>query len=462
MNILIADDEPLIHISIEKLLSRCRPDLNIVHAYSGREMLKWLEDLDISLAYVDIKMPGISGLEAIRQGRERSPHTRYYIMTGFDEFEYAKQAIRLKVDDYLMKPLDLPTVKETLEAALKIGEQQEAQKKDVFRNWLESALNGRQGSLGAYSGYFWGLILVCLDCPMPSGEVLGPLSGHEQNMVSVLWENRLFLMVFSEKGEQVHNALAELSRASYPRGVACFGAPALSGPKELPILLPKLERVSCLRVLLGYGRFYWLTPLLSSPSWQLSFCQACVSWQSAWQKKDYAGCLTASALICSQYARLSLPPKARQAMEEFFQLTAGLKLPENPRDLEAAFNQAKNALLAAPEPDGRAEAIVRFIQEHYREDISAAELAGRFGLSPSYISSLLKQTLGIRYSEYVTQLRLGYAKKLLLSTRKSIKEITADCGYYSQSHFTKLFLEKEGCTPLEYRKARMGQDREGQ
>lgn len=457
MNILIVDDEPLIHISIEKLLSRCRPDLNIVHAYNGREMLKWLEELNVSLAYVDIKMPGLSGLEAIRQGRERSPQTRYYIMTGFDEFEYAKQAIRLRVDDYLMKPLDLQTIRETLEAALKIGEQQEAQKKDVFRNWLESALNGRQGSLGEYSGYFWGLILVCLDCKISAGEVLTPLLGHERDMVSVLWENRLFLMVFSQKGEQVRDALLELSRAVYPKGVTCFGTPASSDPQELSSLLPRLEHYSCLRILLGSGRFYWLSPLLSSPSWQLSFCQACAAYQSAWAKKDYPGCLTASALICSQYGRILGNPKSRQAMEDFFQLTAGLKLPETPRDLEAAFNQAGNALLEAPAPDSRAKAIVRFIQDHYREDISAAELAGRFGLSPSYISSLLKQTLGIRYSDYVTQLRLGYAKKLLLATRKSIKEITADCGYYSQSHFTKLFLEREGCTPLEYRKARTGQ-----
>ena len=58
------------------------------------------------MAYVDIKMPGPSGLEAIKLGKEISPDTRYYIMTGFNEFEYAKQAVKLKVEDYLMKPLD--------------------------------------------------------------------------------------------------------------------------------------------------------------------------------------------------------------------------------------------------------------------------------------------------------------------------------------------------------------------
>ena len=47
---------------------------------------------------------------------------------------------------------------------------------------------------------------------------------------------------------------------------------------------------------------------------------------------------------------------------------------------------------------------------------------------------------------------INRAKELLLATRKSVKEITEICGYYSQSHFTKLFMEHEGCTPAEFRK----------
>ena len=106
MKILVIDDEPLIHISIEKLIQACSKEDEVLHAYNGHEMLKMLEENDIAMAYVDIKMPGPSGLEAIKMGKAISPDTRYYIMTGFNEFEYAKQAVKLKVEDYLMKPLD--------------------------------------------------------------------------------------------------------------------------------------------------------------------------------------------------------------------------------------------------------------------------------------------------------------------------------------------------------------------
>lgn len=116
MKILVIDDEPLIHISIEKLIQACSKEDEVLHAYNGHEMLKMLEEHEIAMAYVDIKMPGPSGLEAIKLGKEISPDTRYYIMTGFNEFEYAKQAVKLKVEDYLMKPLDKKTIQETITA----------------------------------------------------------------------------------------------------------------------------------------------------------------------------------------------------------------------------------------------------------------------------------------------------------------------------------------------------------
>ncbi len=108
-------------------------------------------------------MPGISGLEAIRRAKETSPSTRYYIMTGFNEFEYAKQAVKLKVEDYLMKPLDQRTIWETIQTARALEFSTLREKKTVFRNWLENTINHRSGSLGKYEGYYRFLILITID-----------------------------------------------------------------------------------------------------------------------------------------------------------------------------------------------------------------------------------------------------------------------------------------------------------
>ena len=163
MKILVIDDEPLIHISIEKLIQACSKEDEVLHAYNGHEMLKMLEEHEIAMAYVDIKMPGPSGLEAIKLGKEISPDTRYYIMTGFNEFEYAKQAVKLKVEDYLMKPLDKKTIQETITAVRLQQYLAGERRKNLFRTWLESALNGRNIGLGEYKGYFCGLLMITVD-----------------------------------------------------------------------------------------------------------------------------------------------------------------------------------------------------------------------------------------------------------------------------------------------------------
>ena len=113
--------------------------------------------------------------------------------------------------------------------------------------------------------------------------------------------------------------------------------------------------------------------------------------------------------------------------------------------------QAAN-LLQTSGSERLVDSIIQYINEHYCDNLSATMLSEQFGLSSNYITNLLKQELGIRYNDYITQLRMEHAKELLCTTSQSVKSITSACGYYSQSHFTKLFVEREGCTPLEYRK----------
>ena len=61
MNILVVDDEPLIHLSIEKLILASSEDCQVSHAYNGQQMLELLKSQRFQLAYVDIKMPGSPG-----------------------------------------------------------------------------------------------------------------------------------------------------------------------------------------------------------------------------------------------------------------------------------------------------------------------------------------------------------------------------------------------------------------
>ena len=114
----------------------------------------------------------------------------------------------------------------------------------------------------------------------------------------------------------------------------------------------------------------------------------------------------------------------------FFSLVLKTPVSENmdPKELKNFLEQKSRSLLSSPSEDSRINSMIRFIEEHYREDISAADLSERFGLSASYISSLLKTALGVRYSDYVAGLRLNHAKELLATTHMTVKDITVECA----------------------------------
>lgn len=456
MKILVIDDEPLIHISIEKLIQACSKEDEVLHAYNGHEMLKMLEENDIAMAYVDIKMPGPSGLEAIKMGKEISPDTRYYIMTGFNEFEYAKQAVKLKVEDYLMKPLDKKTIQETITAVRLEKYLDGERRKNVFRTWLESAMNGRSASLNEYKGYFCGILMITVDGEnLVSDPIPALFQGHEDQIVSVFSENSLKLLCFSEKGEQIQEIYRKLSGRTFAGSMTCFATSVTKNMESLRGDLTSMEHLSCLRAVKGTGRFYYLTPLLDEAEEVVEFCSHCLKWQDAWSGGDYNGFSHQSDWITDHLFNGNVMGRFQKNTAAFFSLVLKTPIPENAdkKEWKSFLDKKARSLLSGPSEESRVESMIQFIREHYREDISAADLSERFELSANYLSSLLKNALGVRYSDYVAGLRLNHAKELLATTHMTVKDITVECGWYSQSYFTKLFIEREGCTPVEYRRS---------
>ncbi|QJC50983.1 response regulator [Paenibacillus albicereus] len=94
-----------------------------------------------------------------------------------------------------------------------------------------------------------------------------------------------------------------------------------------------------------------------------------------------------------------------------------------------------------------------YMEEHLADALALKEVAAAVHLSPSYFSVLFKQERGVTFSEYASRLRHRRAKELLLTTRSDILLIAEEAGYQSASYFIKVFKEREGMTPRQYREA---------
>lgn len=113
--VLIADDEPKIRKGLKKILQSFDLDIEIIaEAEDGEIALDLAKEYKPNIILVDINMPFLDGLDFIEKVHDFLPNTIIIIITGYDEFHYAKRAIQLQVFDYLLKPVNSIELKEII------------------------------------------------------------------------------------------------------------------------------------------------------------------------------------------------------------------------------------------------------------------------------------------------------------------------------------------------------------
>lgn len=116
IKLLIADDEPIVIDSISFVVEKYVDGVEVVgSAGSGREAIEKALQLKPDVLFMDIHMPGINGIEAIRHIQERNREIIFVIITAYEYFQYAREAVKLGVSEYLLKPINRNSIIETLE-----------------------------------------------------------------------------------------------------------------------------------------------------------------------------------------------------------------------------------------------------------------------------------------------------------------------------------------------------------
>ena len=455
MNLLIVDDEPLIHVSLEYNLKEIRSeDVTICHAYTGAEMLSLMEATLFDLVLVDIQLPGINGLTAIEKAQELYPQTLFYIMTSFSEFEYAQKAVRLKVTDYLLKPLDPQTLEKVLDAVRKHQMDQVQQQQDKFLGWLDGTLRRHNMNSLYPKNQYASVLLLTWDDPRKEMPALPEAWGlSPTNSVSIPCIEGALILLFSSARSVLQELLDNLSRSAIPGNLTVFLTDLCEEPEQLASQMHTMLDVCALRVFRGIGRLYRVKDLPKTPGEELTEANAWIELRNLLWERQYNNYTSQLSQRIRQLKRLRLKNASISYLAEFVAVFTEMPVPTpySITNLEQLLAAAGENLLHQRKRVDKIDEILLYIQEHCCEDISVTSLANHFGLSANYLSTLLKNRLGIKFTDHITLLRLARAKELLLTTNDSIREITKQVGYYSQSYFNKIFQENENCTPVEFR-----------
>lgn len=137
------------------------------------------------------------------------------------------------------------------------------------------------------------------------------------------------------------------------------------------------------------------------------------------------------------------------AVQQFLTILYELSRCENARTL-ASSSYAK---VTVEDDSRRILKVKKFISKNYMDELRLPELASLAGMSSSAFSRFFKLHTGRNISEYIIDLRLGYAARMLVDTAKSISEIGFDCGFNNLSNFNRIFKKKKGCSPSEFRES---------
>ena len=164
-------------------------------------------------------------------------------------------------------------------------------------------------------------------------------------------------------------------------------------------------------------------------------------------RKGIAFPMSAIMKVYKELVSLSTVKDGFYAVMQFMSILYELSRCEGFRTL-ASSSYAK---IAVEDDSRRILKVKSFIAQNYMDELRLKQLADIAGMSSSAFSRFFKLHTGRNLSEYIIDIRLGYAARLLVDTSRSISEISFECGFNNLSNFNRIFKRKKGCSPSEFR-----------
>lgn len=515
--IMLVEDEALVRDSMIQNIDWGQYGFELVCACeNGREAIEQLAAVLPDVVVTDICMPFVDGLELARHIHENYPSIYVVILTGFNEFSYAQQAVKLRVHDFVLKPISprdfyaiLAKLSEELAARnsrrddLRTLQSRAQQAEGMLRNALFRQLLRRQMTTGevqeaaAQAGLTLSSSVYCVLFCQIQRQVLGVsevqhlvdaaqlIASRFPSCTSAIIEDQYAVLLL---GGRTHDEVTGRARdAGHMLTIgaekAC-GCPAQVGVSTYcgdPSGLHRCFREAhhalgyCFsldrRVILDHQARAAERPITSQDPFSvdkdlLKFLQA----------NDFAGALRQLQLLFETLAARGLHRTACIPILERLRFSLSDFVPQELQDAAPQFPPQDAWFLAqelqpyyaqmiafiercsrpaVEDPAARCvESAKGYILQHFHDsEFSLSELLSLLNVSKSYFSSVFKAKTGQTFVEYLTSIRMEKAKYLLTNTSLCTYEIAERIGFTDPHYFSVTFKRWAGKTPREYREA---------
>ncbi|MBG9735263.1 AraC family transcriptional regulator [Paenibacillus alvei] len=449
--LLIADDEALEREGLEWIITRMMPDtFEIIHADNGRVAIQKADEHRPHIVLMDVRMPGIQGLDALKEIKERNPLVKMVLITAYEYFDYAKQALSLGVKEYLVKPAKREQIVSILQRL--VDEIKDERRKrdeqlairDKFFQLLPLAETELSLALMADQAYMADALQLAdiLELSLDRGYAIVVAIKDMKSASGLQLAENWQLAVDAVKNavkEQIKDRFNWIASPIIHEHMAIFildketiqGEPMKEDVSGIGTeIINSLRRQCGLDVMIGVGTIQHHIEGIRRSYYEAVFASTCPnSWGSLCRFEDLQ--LAADNASWQPDDRYEHGTAAEGAYVEH-----AIK-----RIREEREQQTGNVV-------DRAAA---YILDRYDEELSLEEVAEHVHLNPHYFSKVFKQQTGETFIDYVTRLRIDKAKVLILDGQYSLKEVCYMVGYKDPNYFSRVFKKVTGVTPTEYR-----------
>lgn len=489
MKIAIADDEYLARQTLLSMIHQIKGEWEIVGvAGNGSELLDIVQEQRPDIVFVDINMPGMNGIEAIRQGKVFSSDTEWFILSGYSEFTFAQEGIQLGVLNYLLKPLSLGELREALISAKASIQKRFADKQRQFANSVLSHCYGLERE-DVYSKdgqaymdvqmaiFFWDSCLEGAAETLLFKQVYTAINRIVEEFVEkgvlltcfVLPDGQLTVVGASQHGTKDKGKLNE-SFLSLQQIIDRYSSQELkltvvSTQEHLPLNdfqqhVNLIVNRGIFRILKGLGKMWNTHSFLHFSSEHYELCKRMEQLVKAYREKRYSQYMDAVFEI-KQYAaereRFLEGTGLKEAVSIYLTTTLCIQLEPDTSVSKyiALLKEHGERLLQRMNKEEPSQDIVQkaiqYMKSNYRNEIGTTLIAEHFQITPNYLSTVFHQKTGLTIMRFLMELRINKAKEILAERDLQIQEVAELVGYINPRHFTNLFKKIEGCSPTEYK-----------
>ena len=449
--VMVVEDEEFILQGILCINDWASMDMEVVHtAHNGKEALEKFREEPVDILLTDVEMPLMNGLELIGEIRKLSRRVRCLILSGYDEFEYARAALKMDVEEYILKPIN----EEQLDRALKLYPA--IMKLDL--DSLEEA-EGISNILVKLQKKYRQVKPVYL-----SADVLLCLF-----YVEVEWTEEAVKAFFEEMQDVLESELGVMSFISMGDGLNSYEA--------LPHAYGRMMGMLRYRLLTGYGRCMSEMDIRKKSTEDITMDASWLRKKILEKDQDgalqyveelFMNCMEANTSLDGLY-QIALKTilllqdiKSEYHLNEAQSLKGISELMDRIYQAEDIFGirailmlEITAVITLLHTEDSQYTPVIREIlsniQKNYKEEFSLKVLSYKYHMNTSYLGQIFQKEVGCSFNQYLSNIKNEKAKELILNTNMKINDIAREVGYPDTSYFYRKFKQCYGVSPASLR-----------